>query len=283
MGLTTLESSLLAIGLFASTAGARKVLLMPFQEIITSKAENASVSLRNDFLFFSGGNLVATSCAIGGILASLVFLISGSLVFSLVSMIGTPIITKSTLTFLRERRRRRIVAQLPGFVDLLCGTMKSGHSLAEGLNETRRLLPKELRQEMDWLCHTLRLGTPIPKGLQAWERRCPLEEISLIVRPLSIAYATGGNTIELLEQCRDILKARKRSNDRLHSLTAQGRMQAVVLSLLPPGFILILDRIMPGFLGQMTTTQAGKIVLATSIFLQVLGWLSIRKIMSVKP
>lgn len=283
MGLTTLESSLLAIGLFASTAGAKKVLLTPFQEIVSSKAENASVSLRNDFLFFSKGSLVSACCAAGVILASLVFLTSGSLVFSLGSMIGTPIIAKSTLTFLRERRRRQIVAQLPGFVDLLCGTMKSGHSLAEGLNETRRLLPKELRQEIDWLCHTLRLGTPIPRGLNAWETRCPLEEISLIVRPLSIAYATGGNTVELLEQCRDILKARKRSNDRLHSLTAQGRLQAVVLSLLPPCFLLILDRIMPGFLGQMTTTQAGKIVLATSILLQILGWLSIRKIMNVKP
>ena len=61
---------------------------------------------------------------------------------------------------------------------------------------------------------------------------------------------------------------------------AQARLQALVLTLLPPGFIAVLSQIEPGYLARCRETSAGKTLLAIVAVLQLLGWLSIRRIMA---
>ncbi len=128
----------------------------------------------------------------------------------------------------------------------------------------------------------VRLGTPLADALLLWEQRIPCEEVSLAVRPLRLALPAGGNVVALLERTRDILRARFRMQEKMRSMTAQARLQACVLTLLPPGFIAMLSRIDPGFLSRCLGSPQGKAILAASGVLQVLGWLTIRKILAVK-
>ena len=71
--------------------------------------------------------------------------------------------------------------------------------------------------------------------------------------------------------------------EKMRSMTAQARMQAVVLTLLPPVFTLVLSKIDPDFLPRCIGTSQGIAILATAAVLQLFGWLTIRKILSVKP
>lgn len=111
----------------------------------------------------------------------------------------------------------------------------------------------------------------------------PCEEIALLVRPLRVALPAGGNTVDLLLQSRDILRTRNRMEEKMQSMTAQARLQAYVLTLLPPVFAAVLSRVDPDFLPRCTGTVQGKGILAIAGFLQLFGWLTIRKILSVKP
>lgn len=105
----------------------------------------------------------------------------------------------------------------------------------------------------------------------------------MVVRPLRIALPAGGNIVDLLLQSRDILRARNRMEEKMRSMTAQARLQASVLTLLPPAFVAVLSKVDPNFLPRCTGTIQGKGILAVAAFLQLLGWLTIRKILSVKP
>jgi len=66
-------------------------------------------------------------------------------------------------------------------------------------------------------------------------------------------------------------------------MTAQARLQAAVLTLLPPSFAAVLSRIDPGFFPNLIGTPQGKAILLAAIVLQTMGWLTIRKILSVRP
>jgi tight adherence protein B len=168
-------------------------------------------------------------------------------------------------------------------LDLLAGHLRAGHSLPESLAETVPLLPPGIREEMGWVLQQTRLGTPIADSLLAWEKRLNAEEVSLFVRPLRVALPGGVNIAELLEQTRDILRMRARMREKLRSMTAQARLQAVVLTLLPPGFAAVLSLIDPGFLPNLFATPLGKAILAAVSVLLVAGWLMIQKILLTRP
>jgi tight adherence protein B len=182
----------------------------------------------------------------------------------------------------RRRRRAKIVSQLPGFLDVLSGHARAGHSLQEALLESVPLLPTGIREEISWMSQLIRLGTPLAEALLLWEQRVPCEEVSLAVRPLRLALPAGGNIVFLLERTRDVLRARIRMQEKMRSMTAQARLQASVLTFLPPAFIAMISRIDPDFLPRCLGSVQGKAILAAAGVLQALGWLTIRKILSVK-
>lgn len=172
---------------------------------------------------------------------------------------------------------------MPSMLDTLSGYVKAGHSLPEALSGAIPLLPSGIREEIAWLFRLNRLGTSLPDALIAWEKRMPSPELSLVVRPLRIALSGGGNLVSLLERSRDVLRARQRQQDKMRSMTAQARLQAIVLTMLPPAFLLVLSKIEDGFWEASTRTVVGRMLLATAAILQFLGWLLIRKILGAKP
>src|SRR4030065_40460 len=136
----------------------------------------------------------------------------------------------------RARGRKRIVAQLPAFLEILSGHVRAGHSIPESLQEAIALLPSGIREEVSWLCQSIRLGVPLPDALRVWEQRMACEELSLIVRPLCIAIPAGGNLHDLLTRCRDMLRAKMRQGEKMRSLTPQAQLQGPLLTPFPPRF-----------------------------------------------
>jgi tight adherence protein B len=124
---------------------------------------------------------------------------------------------------------------------------------------------------------------PLAQALTKWEERVRSEETSLLVRPLSAAISGGGNVVDLLERTRDILRFRMRMTERIKSMTAQARLQALVLTLLPPAFAVALSKVDPDFLPNLLGTPQGKTIMAIAFVLQSLGWITIRRILSVRP
>jgi Flp pilus assembly protein TadB len=70
--------------------------------------------------------------------------------------------------------------------------------------------------------------------------------------------------------------------EKMRSMTAQARLQAAVLTILPPVFTGVLSKVDPDFLPRIVGTIQGKAILTIAAFLQFLGWLTIRKILAVK-
>jgi tight adherence protein B len=277
------EYALLAAGLSLLAWFFTRSFVPFLRDRLEATARKRAMDLREEFFLLPPGKILIALLAAAFVCASLAFSLAGSMPLAFVAGIGPVLSSGFAVRHYRMRRRRKVISQLPGFLDALSGQVKAGHSMQEALSQTIPLLPPDIRMEISWVFRLCRLGTPLSEALLQWEERMPCEEISLVVRPLRVALPSGSNLVELLCRSRDILRARYRMQEKLRSMTAQARLQAVVLTLLPPVFAAVLSKIDPDFLPRCTGTAPGRAILAASAFLQLLGWLTIRKILSVKP
>ncbi|GAB4371546.1 MAG: hypothetical protein Kow00128_19530 [Deltaproteobacteria bacterium] len=246
-------------------------------------ATAASSTLREDLLFLSPSQV--------GFLLLLLFLVPATLVTILSrnpwagasAGMFCALLSGAMLRLYRNRRRKRIAAQLPGLLDILTGHLQAGHSLPEALHDAIPLLPRGIREEVAWIFQQIHIGIPLSEAIGRWETRIPVEEVILVARPLRSALSTGSDAANLLARCRDILQAKQAMEGRLRSMTAQSRLQAVVLTLLPPAFLLVLSKIDPSVPSRLLGTPPGIAILCVAAALQLAGWLLIRRIMGERP
>jgi tight adherence protein B len=257
---------------------------LPWAHVRFFSATNRhSDELREEFLHLPPSRIAFALLLSGTSCGIVVLLASGSFAAAVASGSAPALFAGAVVRRYRVRRKKRIIAQIPVLLDLLAGHMKAGHSLAGSLSEIVALLPSGIREEMAWLLQQLRLGVSPVEAFTLWEKRIAGEEVSLLVKPLRAAIPGGGNVVDLLERTRDILRLRHRADEKLRSMTAQARLQAVVLTMLGPVFAAVLSRIDPGFFPKLVGTAQGKALLLLSGTLQVLGWVAIRKILAVRP
>ena len=281
--MTLAEAGIFVLGAVLIARFLLQAALPRARKRFVSAANRHSDDLREEFVLLPPARIAAALLASATVLAAAALAATRSVAVAAASGAAPVLFAGLLIRWYRNRRKRSILSQLPSLLDLLSGHVRAGHSLSESLAESVPLLPDGIREEMAWVLQQNRLGTALPEALAHWEDRIRSEEISLLVRPLRAAIPGGGNIAELLERTRDILRLRMRTAEKLRSMTAQARLQALVLTLLPPAFLVALSKIDPGFLANLLGTPQGKAIMATSILLQTLGWVVLRKILSVRP
>ncbi|OYV98106.1 MAG: hypothetical protein B7Z62_04590 [Deltaproteobacteria bacterium 37-65-8] len=283
MGLTPAEAGVFVLG---AALIARFLLRAAFPQArarFVTAANRHSDDLREEFVLLPPARIAAALLVSAAVLAGAALAATRSVAVAVASGAAPVLFAGLLVRWYRTRRKRSILSQLPALLDLLAGHVRAGHSLPESLAETVPLLPAGIREEMAWVLQQNRLGTPLAEALSRWEERIRSEETSILVRPLRAAIPGGGNIVDLLERTRDILRLRMRTTEKLRSMTAQARLQALVLTLLPPAFAVALSKVDPGFFPNLLGTPQGKTIMAIAFVLQVLGWVTIRKILSVRP
>ena len=283
MGLTLTEAVIFLGGAALVVRFLFRAALPGARTRLVGAANRHSETLREEFVLFPPARIAAVLLLSGATLAGTGWGATRSATFAVVSGAAPVLFAGLLVRWYRNRRKKSILLQLPALLDLLAGHVRAGHSLPESLSETVPLLPAGIREEMAWVLQQNRLGTPLVEALARWEKRVRSEETSLLVRPLCAAIPGGGNVVELLERTRDILRLRVRAAEKLRSMTAQARLQAAVLTLLPPAFAAALSKVDPGFFPNLVGTPQGKSIMAIAFLLQLLGWITIRKILSVRP
>jgi tight adherence protein B len=283
VGLTPAEAGIFVLGAALVARFLLQAALPRARARFVLAANRHSDDLREEFILLPPARIAAALLVSAAVLAGAAFAASRSVAVAAASGSVPVLFAGLLIRWYRARRKQSILSQLPSLLDLLSGHVRAGHSLSESLAETVPLLPAGIREEMAWVLQQNRLGTALPEALACWDERIRSEETSLFVRPLRAAITGGGNVVDLLERTRDILRLRARTTEKLQSMTAQARLQAVVLTLLPAAFALVLSRVDPGFFPNLLGTPQGKTILAITVTLQVLGWVTIRKILSVRP
>lgn len=180
-----------------------------------------------------------------------------------------------------KRRLQTIEKQLPDAMIMLSASMRAGASFTTALDSLIQESSPPLSQEFSLLLREIRLGVDMDTALNHIEQRIPLEDFRLLLAAIRISREVGGNLAENMDKLAATLRSKLVMEGKVRSLTAQGRLQGVVMSLLPMVLVAVLMKLEPTAMGMLFTTRIGWAVLALILVMQVLGFLVIRKITEI--
>src|SRR5215470_16299047 len=220
------------------------------------------------------------ACAIvGGALASLRFQHTGVVLISAVASGFSPI---AYLLFQRYSRLEKCDAQLPQAIELMARALRAGHALQSAIEMVSHDVPEPLAGEFRMVHEEQLLGLPIRDALVNLLERIPRDDMRFLTTALLLQKETGGNLVQILETTAGVMRERVRLRGQIRIYTAQARVTAWVVSLLPFAMFLLLNLVNPGYENIMLKDPTGRTLVYIGLFMWAAGILAIRKLIAIK-
>lgn len=182
----------------------------------------------------------------------------------------------------REKRVRRLVAQLPNALDILSSSLRAGYALPRSLQAVASQSHPPLSEEFQRVVYEIRLGVPVQQALNALSLRAGCYDFELMVVAMQIQLSVGGNMAEVLDRLAAMIRERQKLAGEIAALTAEGRMSASILVGLPVLIAFIINAMSPGYLAPLFHTPAGLAMLGGAVFLMGIGVLWIRRMIALE-
>ena len=215
-------------------------------------------------------------------LAALFGFLSGSVVAAGLAAMLAAALPRLAIAQMRRHRLNRFRSQIPDLLMLISGSLRSGSGLSVALARSAASSPVPARQHLERLLGELRLGTPLADALTALERRVRAEEVTLFATALRFGAETGGPLAQTLESLSDAIRRRLALEARIRALTAQGRLQAWIMALLPALVLALLALVDPPSFNEIAFTNGGRAVLVAVLVAQFIGFRLVRRIVSIE-
>jgi tight adherence protein B len=177
----------------------------------------------------------------------------------------------------RNARMEKLLSQLPDAFDLMGRVIRAGQTMSQALQAVADEFPQPISMEFGYCYEQQNLGLTPEFSLRDLARRTGLVEIQIFVMALLVQQQTGGNLAELLDKLSAIIRARYKLRGQVKALTAEGRMQAVVLLGLPPALFLVMLVLNRDY---AATLLQFPMLIGTTLALEGIGALWIRKIVN---
>lgn len=206
---------------------------------------------------------------------------SGSWLLAGASVVALATLPNLLLVRLANRRRLRFAEQLPDALMLVAGAIRSGASLPLALRQMSAEVAPPCGQEFELMLREQRLGVTLDEALGSLERRMAGDDLRLFTAAVRIAGDSGGNLAETLERLAETIRRKLTVEAKIRALTAQGRLQGWIMTLLPVAVAAALFVIEPEAMEPLIATWQGWVVCCVIAMLELAGLVFIRRIMDI--
>ena len=217
--------------------------------------------------------------------AVIMFLLLAVIASPIAAVIGAAGVLVAPIAYLNYRvrgRRLRFERQLPDTLTLLASSLRAGFSLMQGLEAVASEISDPMRKELQRVFTEVRLGRTVEDALGDSADRMESNDLRWTVMAIRIQREVGGNLAVLLDTVSDTMLKRERVRRELRALTAEGRLSAYVLSLVSPILGLAIWLIQPSYLKPLVHDFLGIAGLVVAVFLSVVGWFWLRRIVDIE-
>lgn len=183
----------------------------------------------------------------------------------------------SFLGWRRRVRTERFIAQLPDLARVLANATQAGLALRTAVSMAADELDAPAGEELRKVADAMALGHSIEDALEELRERLPSRELVVLVSTLVLSSRAGGSVVESLRNLTVTLEERKETRREIRTQMSQVTVTAYAVPVIGIGSLLLLDRIMPGSLGAMTGSGAGRIAVVVALGLYVVGFALIRR------
>jgi tight adherence protein B len=192
----------------------------------------------------------------------------------------------ASLSAARERRRFRrraelLEQQLGDLADAMAQGVRSGLSVSQALEFEAEIVESPMSELISRLMAERRLGTPFEDALRHLGDFLATEDARLFVLIVTIHARSGGNLAGALDEVTKTIRHRIAARRELRTLSAQGRMSAVILASLPIGFSLVLTAVSRDELIPIYRSTLGQAMVAVGVSMEVAAYLWMRKVLRI--
>ena len=181
----------------------------------------------------------------------------------------------------RSARAGRINAQLVEMLGMVANSLKSGYGLMQSIEFVSKQLDPPLATELKRMLRDANLGMSAEDALQAMGDRIGSADLDMVLTAINIQRAVGGNLAEILESVAFTMRERERIRGEIATLTSQQRMTGIIIGGLPVGMMGVFMVINSDYMGLLFTTTAGQAMLLIAVVLEVLGAMTMKKILAI--
>ena len=183
--------------------------------------------------------------------------------------------------WLDQRRREKFNAQLPEALATMSNALRAGFSIAQAFDSVVEQGEKPMSEEFAILQQQLRVGMSFESALESMSERVGSDDLRLVTTAILISRTTGGNVTEIFDKISETIRGRMKIERKVKTLTAQGRLQGIIVSAMPILLGIAMCVLKPKLMIPFLTSMTGIICVAVMTVLIVLGWMMIRKIIKI--
>jgi tight adherence protein B len=228
------------------------------------------------------GRLLGT-CATLPPLALAILLFAGvPLLIALAAALASAVVPLLYVRFRRGRRLRKLDRQFPDVCDMLARALRSGHAFTGAIGMVGTEFAEPMSSEFRITFDEINYGISLNDALLNLATRVPIRDLRYLVIAVLIQRETGGNLAELLDGITALIRERFKLFDKVRVLSAEGKLSAWILGLLPFGTAAIMMTINPGFLDVLWQDPAGLKLLYTVLGSMVFGMFWMRHIVRMR-
>jgi tight adherence protein B len=237
--------------------------------------ERANLPLRaaEAIFFYLAGVAVLTLLVVG---------VTRNIVTTLIVLAVALFAAPASLNFMAARRKRKFESQLPDMLQLLSGTLRAGYSMMQGVEAVSQEVTEPMGRELRRVVTESRLGRPLEEALDAVADRMGSNDFAWATMAIRIQREVGGNLAELLMTVAETMTQRERLRRDVKALTAEGRMSAYVLGILPVGLGLAMWSLNPDYMSLLWEDGTGQALLIGGVLLMLGGFFWMSKIIKIE-
>ncbi len=254
-------------------------------------SENMAQQFEDIFLFIPPKRIAEAGWAISAITFILIFLLTAS--FSSLSGLILPalfaaacgslalFLPRCLVALLKKRRLVLFNIQLVDALTSMSNALKAGFSITQAFETIAREGQNPIAQEFNVCLQQTRVGVSFSDALASLEERVGSEDLSLVIAATETARKTGGSLTEVFENISATIRERMRIENRIRTLTAQGKIQGIIVGCMPVVVMALMLFFRPETMLPFLHSTAGLIIIGIVALQVICGALIIRKIISI--
>jgi tight adherence protein B len=189
------------------------------------------------------------------------------------------------LWYVRRKARLRVYAfegQFPDCLEFISRSMRAGHAFSVAIEMVQHEFAEPLAAEFRRAFEEQNLGQGLEVVLQKLSKRVPSMDVQFFVSAVLLQKRTGGNLAELLDKLAHLIRERFKLRARIRAVSAQGLMSGRILAAIPLCVGLLMFVVNPQYARFFVDDPMGHKLLAAGLGMQFVGYLVIKKIVTIE-
>jgi tight adherence protein B len=182
----------------------------------------------------------------------------------------------------REKRLKKIEAQLPDALDLITRALRAGHAFSSGLKMAGEEMAEPIAAELRIVHDEVNFGVSLQQALTHLSDRVPITDLRYFVVAVLIQRESGGNLTEVLGNLSRLIRERAKLMAKVKVLSAEGRLSAWILAIMPFGLAGLLNVMNPAFMSKLWTDPIGITMIKYLLVMMAMGILVLRRIVRIR-